>query len=229
MKNITKTKAGYTVPPVTKHYHEELEKEVRRYMADRHDYLCQGHHPLADLSYDSYVRSLARFFELSYEEVEQDFDKLGQRITDEKNQRYLDEQFANAPEHKVTQQHVDQLIKLREEFIKNRPTKGWATKKMDMYRYEYQAEAANILGFVVEDYEEGINVKWMLGKSIKVSDNTVFYIERLFPTSDYPSVYDNGTNFIARTLLDKGGYNRETTFELVVKDKLINRVNNKIY
>jgi len=217
---MKKTKPGYYVPPVTKYYDQELKAEVLKYMEDRYDYLAAGRHPLDDLSRSPYISRLADWFELPWDKVASDFDQLGQKITDEKNQRYLDEQFAGVPEHNVTQEQVDQLFKLREEFHKTRPTKGWATKKMARHRWEYQAKAAKLLGFNVEDTGD-------TALPIKLEEGKIFFCNVLTEEHRASRMYGN---LQANVYLPKSkGFGRDYIFTMIVKDFKLTQVNNKIY
>jgi hypothetical protein len=129
-----------TIPAKTYIFAEELEKAVLTYMEDRYHYLAAGRHPLDDLSRSSYIKRVADIFtNVPYEDIENHFDALGEKITSEKEQKQREEYFEH---HGIDVELIDGEILLqsceflRERFLKNRPTKGWNTNKMDKWRLQ---------------------------------------------------------------------------------------------
>lgn len=128
-----------TIPAKTYIFAEELEKAVLAYMEDRYHYLAAGRHPLDDLGKSSYIQRIARIFtNVDYEEIEKHFNNLGEKITAAKEKEQKENYFkVHGIDIKIDPEMLLQSCEfLRERFLKNRPTKGWNTNKMDKWRLQ---------------------------------------------------------------------------------------------
>ena len=226
MKNLTITHSEriIKIPAVTKTYSVELQSQVEKYMADRHNFLCEGHHPLADLSRDSYINYLVHFFELPKDEVALDFDYLGQSITDRKQQEELDKRYSKCFSIENPENVVKELYLLRKEYLANRPTKGWDTKKMELHRDAYHIKAIEALGLELFDMRE---TRLLTGQAYFIDDETYVFTTWLFPNSEYAQ---KNTGFEITALKEiKDSYQRDYRFTLVAKDGKLYRMNNKTF
>jgi len=176
------------IPEVTLDYYVELEKSVKNYMEDRFNYLAVGRHILDDLSRSPYIEKLHNIFQehLDYNEIAKDFDRLGQEITDKKNQEALDKRFEKhgieiGLSDEELKDNLNKILELRKEFIKTKPTKGWDTKKIKIHRKEFDEKVFKLFNFKVIKYGKVENSsnqvplidedKWIFTQNIFVQNN----------------------------------------------------------
>ena len=184
LKKTTPAKT-YTIPTVTLDYETELNRQVKRYMADRFNYLAEGRHILDDLSQNEYIDYLAVAFGIPFSEASADFNELGQGITDKKNQESLDKRFKKEGiqlglSDEELKAKVEQIKDLKQEFIKTKPTKGWNTKKMEVHRDEFNKKVFELFGFKIIKYDKPENSG--ARKVPYIADDKWIFTEDIFPT-----------------------------------------------
>lgn len=175
-----------TIPAKTYIFAEELEKAVLKYMEDRYHYLAGGRHPLDDLSRSSYIKRVADIFtNVPYEDIENHFDALGEKITSEKEQKRREEYFKVHGIHvKIDPEMFLQKCKdLRESFLKNRPTKGWYTKKMWEWTLHNEELLFKYLGLKTYIKDEKHYLDLREYEDIDIS----IYTNNLFPRNEWDS------------------------------------------
>ena len=175
-----------TIPAKTYIFAEELEKAVLAYMEDRYHYLAAGRHPLDDLGKSSYIQRIARIFtNVDYEEIEKHFNNLGEKITAAKEKEQIENYFkVHGIDVKIDPEMLLQsCIFLREQFLKNRPTKGWHTKKMHEWMLHHQELLFEELGLKTYIKDEKHYLDLPGYEDIDIS----IYTEGIFPRNEWNS------------------------------------------
>ena len=168
-----------TIPAKTYIFAEELEKTVLTYMEDRYHYLAAGCHPLDDLGKSSYIDKIANIFtNVPYEEIEKHFNNLGEKITNENDKKQRERYFEHHGIHvKIDPEMFFQKCKdLRESFLKNRPTKGWHTKKMHEWVLHHQELLFEYLGLktYIKDEVHYLDLRGYEDVNISISTEGIF-------------------------------------------------------
>lgn len=191
-----------TIPAKTYIYKDELDKQVRQYMEDRYNYLAAGRHILDDLSRTPYIESLARIFtNLSFDEIAEHFDQLGQAITDQKNHEIRVKKFSKHAIVPDLNDNGEEFVKFLKDtrtwFIENRPTKGWDTLKMKKHKLEAEKKILDELGIVTTGTVEIHGTQYL-----KVEDDKYFYTRSVFPGNGYDISRRNCNKFMAISFIE---------------------------
>jgi len=225
------------IPEVTLDYYEELEKSVKNYMEDRFNYLAAGRHILDDLSSSPYVEKLYNIFQehLDYNKIANDFNKLGQEITDKKNQKALDKRFEKhgieiGLSDEELKDNVNKISELREEFIKTKPTKGWNTKKMEIHRKEFEEKVFKLFNFKVIKYGKVENSS---NQVPLVDKDKWIYTQDIFPQSDWGIKRNYSLKIVVTWSTNKKRWEKNDLFEFEYVKKGLDhsnyiRINNRI-
>ena len=194
MRDLTHTIPAYTVPAVTKTYAEEVTNQVEKYMKDRHNFLCEGHHLLADLDKNPYIRSIASFFQLPFDEVAKDFHALGEKITEEKQTAALVERFKGGIQIDTTniEYKAQKALNFRRRFNEERPTKGFQTTKMKEHRETLTDALVDLFGILIPDGAEvhGQNLMANNEWNLERIDNQVLFLDITKPKEGQRFGYD---------------------------------------